>query len=113
YLNLNCNGVTSWIVPYSDSIIVSAELNITGLDTALQIIGICGDKFCPDSIVIFHIDFEGHAFTTQINESICEGEIFEFNGDSLSLPGVYPFKFTNEFGCDSIINIQLTVHETD
>ncbi len=113
FLNLDCNESTNWVVPYSDDIIMSDELNITGLDTAMQIIGICGNKFCPDSIVIFHIEFEGQATTTQISEFICEGEIFEFNGDSLSLPGIYPFIYTNTFGCDSIINIQLTVQDTN
>lgn len=44
-----------------------------------------------------------------ITQSICAGEIFNFNGMNLSLAGNYADTLTNILGCDSIIELQLSV----
>jgi hypothetical protein len=49
----------------------------------------------------------------QINQIICEGEVFEFEGQSYDSTGVYDRLLTgaNQFGCDSTVRINLTVGE--
>lgn len=49
--------------------------------------------------------------TTNLNESICEGENFLFNGEVLSNSGLYSYIEQNSLGCDSIINLNLNVLE--
>ena len=47
--------------------------------------------------------------TTNLNESICEGENFLFNGEVLSNSGLYTYTDQNSLGCDSIINLNLNI----
>lgn len=47
-----------------------------------------------------------------INSSICQGEVFTFNGQNLSSSGSYDFDFQTSAGCDSIVTINLTVFPT-
>ncbi|TSA51436.1 MAG: hypothetical protein D4R43_00725, partial [Sphingobacteriales bacterium] len=44
-----------------------------------------------------------------ITQSICEGGIYNFNGMNLSIAGNYADTLTNILGCDSIIQLQLSV----
>jgi hypothetical protein len=41
--------------------------------------------------------------------SICQGQSFTFGNLNLNTPGTYTQTFTNVFGCDSIVNLNLTV----
>lgn len=47
--------------------------------------------------------------TTEIEESICNGDSFDFNGAVLVESGVYTDTLKNEFYCDSIIELSLSV----
>jgi len=42
--------------------------------------------------------------------SICEGEIYSWNGQDYTETGTYTAEFTNVYGCDSIITLNLTVN---
>lgn len=44
-----------------------------------------------------------------LNETINQGETFIINEEELTEAGEYTFNLVNEFGCDSIINLNLTV----
>jgi hypothetical protein len=44
-----------------------------------------------------------------LNETINQGETFIINEEELTETGEYIFNFVNEFGCDSIVNLNLTV----
>jgi len=46
---------------------------------------------------------------TQINDTICEGDIYDFHGKSLSLADIYYDTLQTINGCDSIIELTLTV----
>ena len=46
---------------------------------------------------------------TSISATICEGESFPFDGRNLSTAGSYSATLTNNTGCDSTINLALTV----
>lgn len=43
------------------------------------------------------------------NQSICEGEKFDFAGNSYDKSGNYQLRLKNRFGCDSILDLNLTV----
>lgn len=42
--------------------------------------------------------------------SICEGDIFNYQGQSMTTTGTYPFYLQTTFGCDSTITYNLTVY---
>lgn len=50
---------------------------------------------------------------TLLEESICEGQSYEFNGETLFAPGAYTALLTNMFGCDSLVILNLTALPTD
>jgi len=41
--------------------------------------------------------------------SVCAGESYEYNGETLTAGGSYPFIFAGENGCDSIVTVELTL----
>jgi gliding motility-associated-like protein len=45
-----------------------------------------------------------------IPASICAGNSYTYNGQTISTSGTFDFTFTNQQGCDSIIHLALTVH---
>ncbi|MDD3740413.1 MAG: T9SS type A sorting domain-containing protein [Bacteroidales bacterium] len=47
-----------------------------------------------------------------IIDSICEGEVFEFGEDEFSTAGEYTQTLNSQFGCDSIVHLNLSVNET-
>ncbi|MCQ2194677.1 MAG: T9SS type B sorting domain-containing protein, partial [Paludibacteraceae bacterium] len=46
---------------------------------------------------------------TEIEESICEGESYTFNGKTLTDTGIYEELLTSTVGCDSLVKLKLTV----
>ena len=46
---------------------------------------------------------------TTLSASICQGDFFEYQGDSLVVEGAYDFIFAAANGCDSIVTINLNV----
>ena len=49
-------------------------------------------------------------FSEMINAEICDGETYEINGQSYSIGGVYEQVLSTIVGCDSIIEINLTLN---
>jgi len=49
------------------------------------------------------------ALVTELNEEICEGESFEIGTESFSDAGDYSVTMPSSAGCDSIVNLDLTV----
>lgn len=50
-----------------------------------------------------------NSYSQNINQSICAGQTYTFNGQTLSQPGTYSATFQTVNGCDSIINLTLAV----
>lgn len=46
-----------------------------------------------------------------MEESICEGDAYEFFGEMLDQPGVYEHHLLTHFGCDSLVRLVLSVDE--
>lgn len=66
-----------------------------------------GSNGC-DSIVVLHLTVLPVAETT-LAVSICTGETYEYDGETLSAGGSYEFVFTAENGCDSVVTVELTL----
>ncbi len=46
---------------------------------------------------------------SDFSDAICEGEIFDFNGEALTEPGTYETAFSSLEGCDSTVTLYLEV----
>lgn len=46
---------------------------------------------------------------TNLDVAVCDGEVYEYNGEIFYLPGTYPFVFQSINGCDSTVNLRLKV----
>ena len=62
-----------------------------------------------DSIVVLHLNVEPTYYNT-IDRTIYEGDTVKFQGQTYSTAGAYPVRFTTATGCDSIIELRLTVN---
>jgi gliding motility-associated-like protein len=49
-------------------------------------------------------------YTTTLSQSLCEGESFIFNGISYDQTGIYPISLQSQTGCDSIVELQISVY---
>ena len=70
-------------------------------DTVLNSIG------C-DSVIILHLNVLKKYYNT-VTRTIYEGDTVMFLGQAYSAAGNYPIRYTSSFGCDSIIELQLSV----
>lgn len=50
--------------------------------------------------------------TNSVQETICNGDIYPFDGQDLVSEGIYTGTFPSAMGCDSIVTLQLTVLPT-
>jgi len=51
--------------------------------------------------------------TGEINQTICNGAVYLFNGINRTTGGMYKDTFPNYLGCDSIVTLNLIVHSVD
>ena len=61
-----------------------------------------------DSVVILHLNVLKKYYNT-ISRTIYEGDTVMFQGQVYSTAGNYPIRFSSSYGCDSIVELQLTV----
>jgi gliding motility-associated-like protein len=61
-----------------------------------------------DSIIELFLSIQAPAYSN-ITETICSGETYNFNGTILSVPGVYSTTLISSEGCDSTVTLNLTV----
>jgi gliding motility-associated-like protein len=52
-------------------------------------------------------------YVNSLSVSICPGSSFTFNGVAYTTPGLYPVAFSTIKGCDSVINISVTILPTN
>ena len=64
-----------------------------------------------DSFVVLNLTVID-TFQTVLNESICQGEIYLFNGQNLSSTGTFRDTFTAANSCDSFVVLNLTIVDT-
>lgn len=61
-----------------------------------------------DSVVILHLNVLSKYYHT-VERMIYEGDSVEFQGEFYSIAGNYPVHFNTSYGCDSIVELRLTV----
>lgn len=66
-------------------------------------------QFGCDSLVILDLTVEP-AQVTNLQEAICQGSSYLFNGQTLNSAGSYSVVLTSAAGCDSVVNLQLQVN---
>ena len=97
-------GFSDSICAGSTYIFNGQSLNLAGtfIDTLQNILG------C-DSIVTLQLSLVQPS-SSSISASICAGDTYDFNGQSLSVSGQYSVTIPSVFGCDSIVQLTLTVN---
>ncbi|MCL2131425.1 MAG: T9SS type A sorting domain-containing protein [Lentimicrobiaceae bacterium] len=80
----------------TDSIYFNNDFNTNGCDSVTRL------ELTVNPLII-----------TQISDSICEGDFYDFHGDSLTASGVYYDTLPAISGCDSVIELILTVISID
>ena len=101
-------------VPVVDSICAGDTLFVNGvgytetgeyIDTL-----IVNDPTTCDSV--FMISLTVHpVYDTTVFDTICASEVYDFNGSMLDSTGLYVDTLMSQFGCDSIVRLQLKVNE--
>ncbi len=64
-------------------------------------------------VVKFNNDIGCQANETFISDSICNGDIYYFNGQNLTNTGLYIDTISSFNGCDSVIHLQFTVQQSN
>ena len=113
----NPNYVYSWSPPIGLSSVNSSSPTVTlsnsGTTSVTQMYTVStslasSPGVCPstDSVLVtVHPDIQN-----EINISICENETYLFAGQNISLPGVYTNLLQTQYGCDSIVILNLDVN---
>ena len=70
-------------------------------DTLISVLG-CDSTIILDLTVLLKS-------VANIDSTICEGTVFDFNGQQLTSPGIYSDTIINVLGCDSIVTLNLSV----
>ena len=65
-----------------------------------------------DSIEVLTLTVLPSVPVTTIAAAICDGEVFTYEGEELTEQGVYTFEFISAIGCDSTVELTLTVNPT-
>lgn len=65
---------------------------------------------CEETIYL-HLDQYPEYEGILVNEAICYGESYTFNGVSYNVSGQYPHTLQTVHGCDSIVTLNLTVYD--
>ncbi len=61
-----------------------------------------------DSIVTLFLEVLDQ-LNTELNEQICEGQTYDFDGDLTSTSGIFTKTYTSQAGCDSVVTLNLQV----
>lgn len=93
------------ICPGESYLFNGLERNVAGIYRDTQV-----NQFGKDSIIILNLLSADTSQTFEI-QTICAGSSLLFNGQSLTMSGIYRDTFTNSNGCDSFVVLFLNVTE--
>ncbi|MEL6987673.1 MAG: hypothetical protein AAGK97_07550, partial [Bacteroidota bacterium] len=92
------------VICQGDSIVIGdSTFDMTGMYQVILI-----DQNDCDSIVNLDLTVSDPPSST-FNETICQGQVFTFNGVDYDSPGMYTDTITTSDGCDSIVTLNLAV----
>ncbi len=96
---------------YSDSICAGSTYLFHGqsLNQAGVYVNTLQNILGCDSVVTLQLFIVQPSFTA-ISASICSGDSYDFNGQNLTVAGQYSLTIPSVFGCDSLVQLTLTVN---
>jgi len=108
---LSSSNVSNWT---TGSVTINPISGASGTASKVQIfaitsnsgLAILGNKFWID-------DIRHCSLPNSIAASFCNGGIYNWNGQQYSQPGQYIQNFTNQYGCDSTVTLNLTYNVTN
>ena len=65
-----------------------------------------------DSLVTLNLDVASGS-TTSVEAGLCEGDVYDFHGQQITAPGMYSAILQTSNGCDSIIDLTVSVSAID
>ena len=101
-LNAPATGVNAVICP-GDSYVLGSQ-TITGAGTYTEVFTAANG--C-DSTVTASVSVDAPP-PTNLSATICDGDAYAFDGQTLTTSGSYTATFTTANGCDSVVNLNLT-----
>ncbi len=90
-----------------DQLIINGTLYDSNHPTGLETIPNGSAQGC-DSLIYIQLTYNDH-IDHSITASICEGESYQFGDELLTTSGIYTATYPSTFGCDSIVELGLTV----
>ena len=118
-LTLSTNDINpsvnyNWVVD-SNAVILNgqgtSELELEIINEGTIEICVTAENICSNGgQVCTNLTSFGEVINTTINQMICEGDSIEFEGEYFTETGFYSFNYVAVNGCDSIINLDLTVN---
>jgi hypothetical protein len=102
-------SVSKGVINSNGTLVYTPNINFIGNDTVKRVICIAfpsGLVMCDTQLFIINvlpID------TSTFSKTICSGSTYNFNGNNLSVPGIYKDTLLAVNGCDSIVTLNLTV----
>ncbi|NND05808.1 MAG: gliding motility-associated C-terminal domain-containing protein, partial [Saprospiraceae bacterium] len=114
-----CDSVVTLVLDVLDQLMTNLDDTICQGDTYAfngQILSVAGtyqetysSQAGCDSVVTLELAII-NPVDTIINQEICQGDMYDFNGQLLSSSGTYIDTFVSVAGCDSVVTLMLTVH---
>ncbi len=100
YTNLNYNSCEGTPYPFFGQMITAAG-TYQHLDTLTASAG--QDSIINSTLTVYP------KYSLSASHSMCQGDVYTFNGKPLSTSGTYTEKFSTAKGCDSVVTLTLTV----
>lgn len=115
FIDNACQGYDYQNVEYGFSI-KAEELPVAGSDSTYYRFALNTENGC-DSVIALTLTTRQASEVTHVYATICEGEVYQFGGQSLTKPNPedkpYFLSSENQYGCDSTIYLYLTVTPND
>lgn len=110
-----CNGKARVELP-DDSIYYTFKWNDDLRQTTCTALNLCAGEYSvtvtdtrTNVSVVLEVSIQTEIIS-QENASICEGDIYDFNGQALSEAGTYTSSYTTEEGCEGVKELMLEVN---
>jgi gliding motility-associated-like protein len=104
-INLSSSYGSVWSSSNTSVAIVNSSGVVTGVGAGTAIIT-CSSGLCFGNLTIN----VNPTYNTSISAVICQGNNYLFAGNSYNTTGIYSHVFTTVKGCDSVVNLNLTVY---
>ena len=102
--NYQWSGPNGFVSNLEDPVINPSALQHSGIYSLFLVVGICSSD-----IVTTEVQINPNS-ASSISHSMCAGETYNFAGNNYASTGIYQILMSNQYGCDSVITLNLTVN---